>query len=168
MNTKSIIKRLIIVFAVLCLTACAVAMNPGAAVPPAGQVWSVSLSSTIGGIMDCINRAAGTAIIAKGDSVIFEWRMGDGWAFSGFNSAGQDAINKANMTGYQDGSEIMRSWMSDGWQYISPRNLPQPVLDALAVGFVRIAGQLTTFAVIPMGQIDPGQYGAIQNPAVNQ
>ena len=162
------VKRLVIVLSMVILTGCAVAMDGAANVPPVGQVWGVTLQSTLGGILDCINQEAGTAIIAKDSSVIFEWRMGSGWAFSGFNTAGQKAIQEANLANYSDGSQVMQRWVKDGWKYIDPRNIPQPVMNAIAIGFARIAGQLTTFAVFPIGTINPEQYGVIPNPSVNQ
>lgn len=165
-------KLLLIVFA-LALPLCALGAmaygNTAVISPPTGEVYGVTINSTVGGILDCVNRAAGTAIMGKGSSVVFVWRMGDGWAMSGFNTSRDAALQKANLANYGDGVDLLKALVKSGWSYLDPKDLPQPILDAIAMGFMRIAGQLTTFAVFPMGSVDPGQYpGIIPNPEVSQ
>jgi hypothetical protein len=163
MNTKKVLYNLIVVLAMITLAACSAIQYA----VPNGQVYTATVNTTINGLASCLRQEAGTGIIEDGSKVVFIFRAGEGWGFAGFNVDGRilaNSMEKANITNYTDGDLMIQDWIKQGWTLIDPRQLPPEVLDSIAFNVGAFAASMPTFLMLPIGTINPAQYGAIGNP----
>jgi hypothetical protein len=130
--------------------------------------------STISGLGDCLQQVIGTAIIAKDNSIIFVWRLGDGFAVTGFNTSKEVLkevwSNKANMINAEDMHSILSDLLDGGWKFIDPREVPAPVVAVISSTAAKFFANRAyiTFLVVPAGYFDPDLYGVVQYNAVNE
>ena len=141
--------------------------------PAKGEVISVTLFSTLDGITDCLKGELGTAIIRNGNSHIFIFKLNSGYAMSGFNIANTKAmqdyvVQHANFVNSSDESDILSDWINSGWNFIDVRDVPQSILDTIAMGVAQFGMKFVTFLVVPVGFFDPSIYGVSKYTVVNQ
>jgi hypothetical protein len=171
---KIFVIGLILITVLACFGVAAPSLFNGQAtmlLPKSGELYSVSVFSTINGLMDCLKGEAGTGIIRKGDSVVFIWRFGLGYAFTGFNAttATYKELMKtlwdtrANLGNETDVNNIVKSWIDQGWKYIPLSSVPINIVNALATASskVMMSKGFTTFVFLPVGT-NPGDFGAIK------
>jgi len=162
MSTKKVLYNLVVVLAMVILASCS-----AAGTMPSGEVYTAGIKETINALAACLRQDIGTGIISDGKSIVFAFREGPGWGFAGFNIKGEalySSMKQANITTYTDGDQMIQGWVNQGWKFMSPRELPPQVLDAIAMNVGAFAATLSTFLVLPLGVIDPAQYGATGNP----
>jgi len=149
-------------------------------VPPSGELYSVSLKSTLEGLQACLQGEFGTGIFdnpARPDSLIFVWRAGvNAWSFVGLNidprTMAKDLMNlRANYSNISDYKGLMDALRATGWGSISYKivegSVRNPVLMATINRILAgISDKFVTFLIMPVG-INPGQIGAITYEKIN-
>lgn len=142
-------------------------------VPPSGELYSVSLSTTLQGLRDCLTGSFGTGIFAnpaRPDSLIFVWRISNGFAFVGLNIDPKTMQNdlmsiKANFANIKDYPGIIKALMQTGWTSVSYKFIEGTMRNPILIATINkimegISTRFVTFLIMPLG-VNPGQIGAV-------
>jgi hypothetical protein len=141
-------------------------------VPPMGELYSVSLSTTLQGLQACLRGDFGTGIFsnpARPDSLIFMWRASENaFAFVGLNLDPKTMVKdlmglRANYSNFGDYKGIINALQDTGWTSISYKFVEGTVRNPILMGTINriLAGmtdRFTTFVFMPLG-VNPGQIG---------
>lgn len=136
-----------------------------------GELYSVTLTSTVEGIQSALRGDIGTGIFQRGDGLIFMWRMWNGFAFVGINTDTKHMVRdlldvKANFGNIQDYSGIVSTMMKAGWTSISYKvvegSIRNPILIATLNKIAEnMCDKFTTFVILPLTTDPNGQIGVI-------
>lgn len=148
--------------------------------PLQGELYSVSLETTLLGLQACLRGDMGTGIFsnpARPDSLIFMWRSSiTSWSFVGLNLDPKTMVKdlmalRANYSNIFDYKGMMDALRDVGWGSISYKivegSLRNPVLIATINKILEgISGKFVTFLVMPLG-VNPSQIGVVNFEKIN-
>ena len=176
-------KKLLIVFSVIAMGLTCLSGLPSVTtglftakpiIPAPGELYSVSLASTLDGIRSCLAGEFGTGIFqnpARPDALIFMWRVGNqAWSFVGLNIDNKHMVQdlmslRANYSSIKDYDGLIKALSETGWVSVSYKfvegSIRNPVLMATINQILEgISSKFVTILLMPVG-VDPSQIGAI-------
>lgn len=138
----------IVLLACMFLSSCGAAPAPGQVVAVRSGAVDIGIKAVLSGTV------AGVKILVSGDSYIFIWPLGDGWAFYGYRLASVDKTVLCSPIGNlicsSDMSNLVETLLNKGWTSISATKIPESIKIALGQG----AGNIITFLAIPFSSIE--------------
>jgi hypothetical protein len=149
-------KRLINLLSILFMVSAtlSIAFDALSISPPLGKLYVVTTNSTIQGMKDAAMGRSGTAILQKGDLVLFGWSIEDGWAFTIINTQNRlahtklaDIYQKGYLTACKTFSCLVDTLQNNGWKIIAGKEIPNSIRWALTANtwLAALAKSNTTF-----------------------
>jgi hypothetical protein len=138
---------------------------PMAVAPIAGEVYSVQLRSTLYGIRQACQGAAGTRVMTKDGAYLFIWSIQDGWAFAGIHAraavTGLQDVAKANYVNVTTMGELTTWLEENGWNKIKNGDLPDKIVKIIMASksswFIDLVRTMPTLIIMMPGAPMPAE-----------